>query len=102
MRNELEISAADIKNFRKANNLSEQELASILNVGITTVSRWENNAAKPTETAEAILASLLNCSPIGKLCEFGTGAAVAGGLLGNGYALYTLLRRRFEDEDCAQ
>jgi transcriptional regulator with XRE-family HTH domain len=102
MRDELEISAADIKNFRKANNLSQQELASILNVGITTVSRWENNAAKPSGTAEAILASLLNSSPIGKLCEFGTGAAVAGGLLGSGYALYTLLRRRFEDDDCSQ
>ena len=41
MRDELVISAADIKNFRKANNLSQQELASILNVGITTVSRWK-------------------------------------------------------------
>jgi transcriptional regulator with XRE-family HTH domain len=99
MRDELEISATEIKNFRRANNLSQQELASILNVGITTVSRWENNAAKPSGTAEAILASLINSRPVGKLREFGTGAAVAGGLLGSGYALYTLLKRRFEDED---
>jgi len=102
MRDELEISGADIKNFRKANNLNQQGLASILNVGITTVSRWENNAAKPTGTAEAILASLLNGRSIGSLCELGTGSAVAAGLLGSGYALYTLLKRRFEGEDCAQ
>jgi transcriptional regulator with XRE-family HTH domain len=102
MHNELDISGTDIKNFRKANNLNQQDLASILNVGITTVSRWENNAAKPTGTAEAVLASLLNNTSLGMLGELGTGAAVAGGLLGSGYAIYTLLKRRFEGENCKQ
>jgi len=102
MREGLEISGTDIRNFRKENNLNQQDLATILNVGITTISRWENNAAKSTGTAEAVLASLLHNRSIGRLCELGTGAAVAGGLLGSGYALYTLLKRRFEGEDCNQ
>jgi transcriptional regulator with XRE-family HTH domain len=102
MHDELEISGAGIKGFRKAHNLNQQDLAQILNVGITTVSRWENNAAKPTGTAEAVLASLLNSTSLGRLCELGTGAAVAGGLLGSGYALYTLLKRRFEGEECSR
>jgi transcriptional regulator with XRE-family HTH domain len=102
MTDELEISGAGIRNFRKAHNLNQQDLASILNVGITTVSRWENNMAKPTGTAAAILASLLDSRSIGGLCGLGTGAAVAGGLLGSGYALYTLLKRRFEGGDCAR
>jgi|GEM_PF-2129288 len=102
MRDQLEISGADIKNFRKTNNLNQQDLASILNVGITTVNRWVSNAAKPTGTVEPILACLLNSKSVGRLCELGTGAAVAGGLLGSGYALYTLLKSRFEGEHCAQ
>jgi len=98
MNSDTEIHGSQIRDFRKANRLNQQELASILNVGITTVSRWETGDSRPTGTARAVLATLLTNDSGRRLARLGRGAAVSEGLIGSGYALYTLLKRRFEGD----
>jgi transcriptional regulator with XRE-family HTH domain len=99
MYNDPGIDGDEIRSFRRANNLNQQELAGILNVGITTVSRWETGDSRPTGTARAVLATLLTSGPVERLTYLGRGSATAEGLIGSGYALYTLLKRRFEGDD---
>lgn len=98
MNGDPEIDGIQIRKFRKANKLNQQELASILNVGITTVSRWETGDSRPTGTARAVLATLLTNNSAQQLTRLGRGAAVSEGLIGSGYALYTLLKKRFEGD----
>lgn len=98
MNRDPEIHGAQIRKFRKAHRLNQQELASILNVGITTVSRWETGDSRPTGTARAVLATLLTNGSKEHLRSLGRGAAVSEGLIGSGYALYTLLKNRFEGD----
>lgn len=91
MSSKIEISPEAIKKFREEKGLSQQQLASMLNVGVASLSRWENGAKTPTGPAAAILAALIG------------GASVRGilgmGLVGSGYAIYRLLKERFEGEE---
>jgi DNA-binding transcriptional regulator YiaG len=80
-----EIPSEAIKQFRESKGLSQQQFASMLNVGVASLSRWENGAKKPTGTAAAVLSALVG------------GSRVAG-LTGSGYAIYRLLKDCFGDE----
>jgi transcriptional regulator with XRE-family HTH domain len=40
-----------LKSIRKELNISQEQLARDLNVSFTTLSRWENNHAKPSRLA---------------------------------------------------
>jgi transcriptional regulator with XRE-family HTH domain len=79
-----------IRKFREAKGLSQQQLASMLNVGVSSLSRWENGTKEPTGTASAVLAALVGG-------EAATNPAEVG-LMGSGYAIYRLLKDRFEGE----
>jgi DNA-binding transcriptional regulator YiaG len=85
------LSPESIRTFRTERNFSQQELATILNVGVVSVSRWETGETKPSGTAAAVLATLIaddlqkgHMSPVGPLAS--------------GYAIYQLLRERFEKD----
>ena len=82
---ESNITPESIRAFRSRNRLSQQRLASILNVGIATVSRWENGLKRPSGTAEAVLETLL-----------GEGSVDGVGPVASGFAIYRLLKERIE------
>jgi DNA-binding transcriptional regulator YiaG len=48
----------EIKNIRKKLGMSQQNFATMLGVGITTVNRWENGVFEPTHLAEEKLQAL--------------------------------------------
>lgn len=48
-------NAHDIRSIRKRLGLTAQELATLLGVSITTVSRWETGKCKPSRLAIARL-----------------------------------------------
>ena len=79
------ITPEAIKRFRQRKNLSQQQFASILHVGVGTVSRWENGLKPPSGTAAAVLESLLSDGP-----------ANGVGPVASGYSIYVLLKERFE------
>ncbi len=87
------IPSEAIKKFRESKGLSQQQFASMLNVGVASLSRWENGAKKPTGTAAAVLAVLIGGSGVAGLTGLG--------LTGSGYAIYRLLKDRFEGEQQA-
>ncbi len=95
MSKEPEIKAEDIKKFRTKKGLTQQQLASALNVSVTTVSRWESGLKEPSGSAAAILKSLIAGS-------LGTGllGGIAGlglsPLLTSGRSIYQLLKETFE------
>lgn len=96
----IKITPDDIRRFRKQKELSQQALASILGVGVATISRWENGEAKPTGTAAVILSTLIAGSA-GAFNEMKSSIAVTGGMpgtLGSGYAIYQLLKEIFENK----
>ncbi len=102
MESKPDIDPNDILSFRKARGLSQQELASMLGVGVATINRWENGKAEPTGTAASVLKAVIAGSAIGGvgvgLAGLSAGAAFFGGLpgvLGGGYAVYSLLRETF-------
>jgi transcriptional regulator with XRE-family HTH domain len=85
------LSPESIKRFREERGLSQQALATMLNVGSKSVSRWERGETEPTSTTAAILSVLISgitrheeVSPVGPLAS--------------GYAIYRLLKSHFEDE----
>jgi transcriptional regulator with XRE-family HTH domain len=82
-----ELSAEAIKTFRTVRGWSQQELASILSVGVATISRWERGTF-PTGTAAAILRTLVAYT------VFESGVSVL--IHGEGYTIYRLLRGIFE------
>jgi len=97
-----DLDPADIEAFRKARGLSQQELASMLGVGVATINRWENGKAEPTGTAAAVLRAVIAGAAAGSfplgMAGLAAGAASFGGLpgvLGGGYAVYRLLRETF-------
>jgi transcriptional regulator with XRE-family HTH domain len=88
------ISSEDIKKFREKEGMTQEDLARLLNVSVTTVSRWETGETKVTGTAAAVLGAILGAAivagPVGWL---------AGGLLGSSYGIYRLLKKRFEPDE---
>jgi transcriptional regulator with XRE-family HTH domain len=85
------LSPESIRRFREERNLSQQELATLLNIGSKSVSRWETGKAEPSGTAAAVLSVLI--SGITRHEEVGP-----VGPLASGYAIYRLLRSHFEDD----
>jgi DNA-binding transcriptional regulator YiaG len=79
-----------IKQFRKERGLSQQQLASMLGVGVATVSRWETGQANVTGTAAVVLQTVITAARTG---------LTAGLWLGSGNAIYQLLRDVFDPED---
>ena len=53
-----------IKEFRETEFLTQEELASILNVAFITVNRWENGHCEPTMKAKRLLSKLFKQSNI--------------------------------------
>lgn len=97
MSKEPEIKADDIKKFREKKGLTQQQLASALNVSVTTVSRWESGLKEPSGSAAAILKSLIAGT-------FGAGLAGIAGLglsplLTSGRSIYQLLKETFEGKE---
>lgn len=93
MSQKFEISPEAIKKFREDKGLSQQQLASMLNVGVASLSRWENGSKQPSGPAAAILAALIVSKEVGSAGMLGVG------LVGSGYAIYRLLKERFEEND---
>jgi transcriptional regulator with XRE-family HTH domain len=54
-----EVSGEAIRDLRKRKNLTQEELASVLGVGIATIRRWEAGTAKPTGNNDALLRQLM-------------------------------------------
>jgi transcriptional regulator with XRE-family HTH domain len=81
-----------IQQFRKQKGLSQQHLASILGVGVATVSRWETGQAKVTGTAAVVLRTVIAASHTGLTAELSRGS---------GYAIYQLLKDVFASLDQA-
>jgi transcriptional regulator with XRE-family HTH domain len=94
MSSRVEIPPEAIRKFREDKGLSQQQLASMLNVGVASLSRWENGSKKPTGTAAAVLAALIGGS--------GVAGSTGFGLTDSGYAIYRLLKDRFEGEQDAE
>jgi transcriptional regulator with XRE-family HTH domain len=84
------LTAAAIQQFRKEKGLSQQELATILGVGVATVSRWETGQANVTGTAAVVLQTVITASHTGLTPDL---------WLGSGNAIYQLLRDVFDPED---
>ena len=99
MGKEPEIKAEDIKKFRAKKGLTQQQLASALNVSVTTVSRWEGGLKEPSGSAAAILKSLI----AGGLGGVGLLGGIAGlglnPLLTSGRSIYQLLKETFEGKE---
>jgi len=45
------MTADEIKKLRLSLNISQEDFARLLNVGVATVNRWENNHNKPSRLA---------------------------------------------------
>jgi DNA-binding transcriptional regulator YiaG len=85
----LDLNPKAITTLRQTLRLSQQELASVLGVGIATISRWERGTA-PSGTAALILRTLI-LEPSGM-----NEASVASR---SGYSIYRLLKNIFEVEN---
>ena len=53
------VNGEEIRNLRKRKNLTQEQLASILRVGVASVRRWEADSVKPTENNLALLKQLM-------------------------------------------
>jgi len=91
MKNQV-LTPESIRRLRKERGLSQQDLATILNVGVISVSRWETGQTKPIGTAAAVLATLISgitrhqdLAPVGPLAS--------------GYAIHRLLKSHFEGDE---
>lgn len=84
------LTAEAIQQFRKEKALSQQDLATILGVGVATVSRWETGQASVTGTAAVVLQTVITASHTGLTPDL---------WLGSGNAIYQLLRDVFDPED---
>ena len=58
------MSGLIIKKFRERNNYSQKELASILDVSVRTIARWEQNNTKPNSDELKKLATLLGVTEV--------------------------------------
>ena len=88
------IKPEDIKKFREKEGLTQEDLARLLNVSVTTVSRWETGDTKVTGTAAAILGAILGAAVVA-----GPVGWLTGGVLASSYGIYRLLKKRFEPEE---
>jgi len=85
-----DISPEQIREFRVKKNLSQEQLASMLGVSVSTIIRWEQGSSSPTGTASAVLAAI-------------TSGAVGHSILGLGplgvsaFGIYRALKEAFED-----
>jgi transcriptional regulator with XRE-family HTH domain len=84
------LTPAAIQQFRKERGLSQQQLASMLGVGVATISRWETGQAHVTGTAAVVLQTVITATRTG---------LTTGLWLGSGNAIYQLLRDVFDPED---
>lgn len=90
------IKPEDIKRFRDEERLTQEDLARLLNVSVTTVSRWETGETKVTGTAAAVLGAFLGVTG-GAL---GVAGLLPGALLGgSAYGIYCMLKKRFEPNE---
>lgn len=60
-----------IKTLRKKLNLSQEQLARMLNVSFSTINRWENGKSQPSQMARELINQLcirekINMDSIGK------------------------------------
>lgn len=76
-----------IQKYRLEKKLSQQDLAFILGVGTTTVSRWESGHTQITGTAGIILRTLIAASYSSLTTEL---------MFGSCYMIYQLLKDVFE------
>jgi DNA-binding transcriptional regulator YiaG len=99
-----------IRKFREDKNLTQQQFAQLLGIGVATVNRWERNLAKPSGTAEAILKTLI--APAATSAALIGGGTLAGAGMASGvasivvgpigvagiasYAIYQMLREIFD------
>lgn len=81
-----------IKAFRTEKGLSQQNLATILNVGQMTVVRWEMGKSEPEGTAAAVLTTLV--SDVSQREDLRMYGPVA-----SGYAIYRMLKERLEKKE---
>lgn len=51
---------SNIKHLRESNNLNQKELASKLNIGISTLSQYENNVRVPSDDIKIKIADYFN------------------------------------------
>ncbi len=91
---QLQLTGQEIKDFRKKNGISQQDLATMLGVSLPTVKRWENEKNIPTDRHLLALVSLIGASAgtiagastLGSSLAFGSslalGPALAMGPLG--------------------
>jgi transcriptional regulator with XRE-family HTH domain len=86
------LSPQSIKLFREERGLSQQSLATMLNVGSKSVSRGERGETEPSGTTAAILSVLI--SGITRHEELGP-----AGPLASGYAIYRVLKSHFEEDE---
>ena len=93
MSNSPTLTPEAIQQFRQQKGWSQQELASVLGVGVATVSRWENGQAHVTGTAAVILHTLITATHGGLTVDL---------FLGRGHALYQLLKDVFDPMEEAQ
>lgn len=79
-----------IQRFRQDRGISQQDLASLLGVGVKTISRWENGQAQATGTAAIVLQTVISASYTGLTLELS---------LGRGHEIYQLLKDVFDPID---
>ena len=82
-----------IQRFRQDKGLSKHDLASLLGVGVATISRWENGQAHATGTAAVVLQTVIAASHTGLTLDLS---------LGRGHEIYQLLKDVFDPIDEAQ
>jgi len=57
-----EVLSKNIQNLRKANNMTQEELASICNISFQAISKWENNLTSPDISLLPVIAKTFKCS----------------------------------------
>ena len=87
------LTPAAIQRFRRDKELSQQDLAALLGVGVTTISRWEKGQAHATGTAAVVLQTVIAVAHTGLTLELS---------LGSGHEIYQLLKDVFDPIDEAQ
>lgn len=97
MKQEVKLTPENIKKWREENNLTQQQVAELLGIGVATVARWEAGTAKPTGTASTVLTTVITGSKFkGNLLQ---ALPLIGGSLVAGYAIYKLLSQVFDSKN---
>ena len=96
MEEDIQLDAKTIAEFRKKENMTQQDLAQLLGVGIATVNRWERNLAKPSGTAEVILKTAILSSVVPAAALLPTLPLNVGV---SAFGIYKLLKKSFENNE---